>query len=383
MASADLRDELSCSICLNIYTDPVTLPCGHNFCKNCIGNVLGTQERLGVYTCPECRAEFQDRPVLQTNKNMGNIAERFLSTQPEPGDTGICCTYCEDPVPAIKSCLQCETSLCIGHLEKHNRSVKHVIIEPTTHWGYRKCSVHDELLKYYCCEDEACICVSCCLAGDHRGHKVELLNEASEKKKEKLRTNLDKLFPEIEETEKRVQNLQENMKELQRKVTGVTERVIVIFKDIREQLEALERRVLSEISSQADKLSLTLTNLLQQLELKKDEVSLIEHLCNMTDPLIVLREWKTDNTIGGGNRGDHKRQKIDRAMCDVEVDLISETLITGLSGIVNGVKEKMIYGQEANDMLLDIKTAGNDVSVSGDSKSATYSHADQRFLAAS
>uniref|UniRef100_A0A8C5MSU8 Uncharacterized protein n=1 Tax=Leptobrachium leishanense TaxID=445787 RepID=A0A8C5MSU8_9ANUR len=61
MASADLRDELTCSICLNIYTDPVTLPCGHSFCRTCIGDVLDTQEGSGAYKCPECRAESQER----------------------------------------------------------------------------------------------------------------------------------------------------------------------------------------------------------------------------------------------------------------------------------------------------------------------------------
>uniref|UniRef100_A0A8C5PFF8 RING-type domain-containing protein n=1 Tax=Leptobrachium leishanense TaxID=445787 RepID=A0A8C5PFF8_9ANUR len=95
MASADLRDELTCSICLNIYTDPVTLPCGHSFCRTCIGHVLDTQKGSGAYTCPECRAESQERPALVNARKLRNIAENIRSTHPEQEEAGIPCTYCD------------------------------------------------------------------------------------------------------------------------------------------------------------------------------------------------------------------------------------------------------------------------------------------------
>uniref|UniRef100_A0A8C5Q4T1 RING-type domain-containing protein n=1 Tax=Leptobrachium leishanense TaxID=445787 RepID=A0A8C5Q4T1_9ANUR len=144
MASADLRDELTCSICLNIYTDPVTLPCGHSFCRTCIGDVLDTQEGSGAYKCPECRAESQERPALVKNRKLRNIAENIQSTHPEQEEAGI----------------------------------------PSS----------------------------------------------------------------LEEAEKRVQNLEELRRQVQGKAAGVTERLTALIRDIRKQLEALEKRVLSEIS---------------------------------------------------------------------------------------------------------------------------------------
>ncbi|XP_041424142.1 E3 ubiquitin-protein ligase TRIM7-like [Xenopus laevis] len=375
MAAADLRDELSCSICLSIYTDPVSLPCGHNFCRGCIGTTWDTQEGSGPYSCPECRQEFKERPALPRNRTLGNIAERFLSAQPEPGETGIPCTYCDSHVPAVKSCLHCEASVCNKHLRMHSKSAKHVLIEPTMHLGDKKCSVHDEPLKYYCWEESVCVCVSCCLAGEHRGHRVELLSEASEKKKEKVRKVVEKLRPEREETERGAQRLQERRREVAEKAAGETERVTALFRDIREQLEALEKRLLSDISSQKEKLSLTLTDLMEQLEIKKDELSRkirhIEELCNMADPLTVLQERESHGAAD--NEGGRERHDIKvPAVGDLDVDLISETLLTGLAAIVTGVKGR-IYGQEATDLLLDINTAHNRVSVSGDRKSASYS----------
>eukprot|EP00079_Xenopus_tropicalis_P019539 XP_012809303.1 PREDICTED: tripartite motif-containing protein 7-like [Xenopus tropicalis] len=383
MAAADLRDELSCSICLSIYTDPVSLPCGHNFCRGCIGGVLGTQEGSGAYSCPECRAEYQERPALYRNRALGNIAERFRPTETEPGETGIFCTYCLlSPVPAAKSCLLCEASLCDTHLRGHCQSAEHVLTEPTASFMGRKCSVHHKVLEYHCCEGSACICASCCLAGGHRGHRVELLSEASEKKKEKLRKVLEKLSPEREETERGAQRLQERKREVAEAAAGETERVTALFRGIREELEALEKRLLSDISRQKEKLSLTLTELIQQLEIKKDELSRkirhIEELCNMADPLTVLQGREREDTEGADNEGRERGGIKVPAVGDLDVGRISETLLTGLAGIVTGVERRLIPGQEATELVLDINTAGNHVSVSGDGKSASYSHTAQR-----
>ncbi|XP_018123080.1 E3 ubiquitin-protein ligase TRIM8 [Xenopus laevis] len=373
MATVDLRDELSCSICLSIYTDPVSLPCGHNFCQGCIGTTWDTQEGSGAYSCPECRKTFRKRPALHRNRTLGNIAKRFRPTETEPGETGIFCTYCVlSPVPAAKSCLLCEASLCDTHLRVHSKSAEHVLTQPTDSFMERKCFVHHKVLEYYCYKDSVCICVYCCMAEEHRGHRVELLSEASEKKKEKLRKVLEKLRQEREKTDRGNQRLQEGRGEVSEKSASETERVTALFRDIREQLEALEKRLLTDISRQKEELSLQLQGLMEQLEIKKDELSRkirhIEELCNMADPLTVLQERESHRVAdneGGRERADIKVP----AVGDLDVDLISETLLTGLAEIVTGVKEWWIYGQEATDLLLDINTAGNHVSVSGDKKS--------------
>ncbi|KAE8636941.1 hypothetical protein XENTR_v10003211 [Xenopus tropicalis] len=379
MAAADLRDELSCSICLSIYTDPVSLPCGHNFCRGCIGRTWDWQKSIGEKpSCPECRQRFKRKPELTTDWKLRGLA-----------------------------------SLCDTHLRGHCQSAEHVLTEPTASFMGRKCSVHHKVLEYHCCEDSVCICVYCCLAGGHRGHRVELLSEASEKKKEKLRKVLEKLSPEREETERGAQRLQERRREGAEVAAGETERVTALFRGIREELEALEKRLLSDISRQKEELSLTLTELIQQLEIKKDELSReirhIEELCNMADPLTVLQEqWEShgaafcgaegadtegrerEGTEGADNEGRERedtegadtegRERVGikvPAVGDLDVGRISETLLTGLAGIVTGV-EGRIPGQEATELVLDINTAGNRVSVSGDGKSASYSHTDQR-----
>uniref|UniRef100_A0A8C5MVU2 Uncharacterized protein n=1 Tax=Leptobrachium leishanense TaxID=445787 RepID=A0A8C5MVU2_9ANUR len=402
MASADLRDELTCSICLNIYTDPVTLPCGHSFCRTCIGDVLDTQEGSGVYKCPECRAESQERPALVNARKLRNIAENIRSTHPEQEEAGIPCTYCDSPVPAVKTCLHCEASLCDKHLKKHSKSAEHVLTEPTTSLENRKCSVHKKVLEYYCCEDTSCICVSCSLAGEHRGHQVETLNEASEKKKEILRNILQKLTLQREEAEKRVQSLEKLRRQVPGKAAGVTERVTALIRDIRKQLEALEKRVLSEISRQEEQVSLRVSDLIRQLEIKKEELSRkmgdIEELCDMTDPVTVLQGRESDRDDNCDTEEDTETRDIKvHVSGDLDVGLISVTLHSGLAGIVTGITRRrrvpeasnmlldvntasdmLLDVNTASDMLLDVNTAGHYVSVSEDLKTVSWSEINQR-----
>uniref|UniRef100_A0A8C5PXN9 Uncharacterized protein n=1 Tax=Leptobrachium leishanense TaxID=445787 RepID=A0A8C5PXN9_9ANUR len=363
MASADLRNELTCSICLNIYTDPVTLPCGHSFCRTCIMDVLDTQEGSGAYTCPECRAEYQERPALVNVRKLRTIADNIRSTHPEQEEAGIPCTYCiQSLVPAVKTCLHCEASLCENHLRVHSKSAEHVLTEPTASLENRKCSVHKKVLEYYCCEDAACVCVSCSLAGEHRGHQVETLNEASEKKKEKLRNILQKLTSQREEAEKRVQSLEELRRQVQGKAAGVTERVTALIRDIRKQLEALEKRVLSEISRQEEQVSLP-------------------------DPVTVLQGRESDRDNYCDTEEDTERRDIKVHAGDLDVGLISVTLHSGLVGIVTRITRRrrvpeasdmLLDVNTASDMLLDLNTAYNYVSVSEDLKTVSWTEINQR-----
>ncbi|XP_068109013.1 E3 ubiquitin/ISG15 ligase TRIM25-like [Hyperolius riggenbachi] len=226
MASADVTAELRCSICMEIYRDPVTLPCGHNFCRGCITQAWDHQKDLQEYKCPECQKIYRRRPELVRNTTLHNICEAFQATETDQEQTRVFCNYCDFPVPATKSCLQCETSLCDHHLRRHGRSGGHTLLPPTTDLERRKCSVHKKILEYYCTEDSVCVCASCSAIGGHVGHKMLSLDEASEEKKKKLRNDLQTLM-------KRVQSLEEHRREAQQKADGGNKRETALFGDLR------------------------------------------------------------------------------------------------------------------------------------------------------
>ncbi|KAM4691170.1 uncharacterized protein WCC33_016030 [Rhinophrynus dorsalis] len=383
MASADLSEELNCSICKEIFTDPVTLPCGHSYCLDCITRTWEHQHEKEA-SCPECRQRYRIRPELKTNLRLRSIVERFHSTHPELEETRILCTYCvHSPVPAAKSCLLCEASLCDTHLKVHSKSPEHVLTEPTTSWDNRKCPDHKKVLEYYCSEDDACICVSCYLAGEHRGHELQTLKFASEKKKDELEMILEKLTSERNKIENMILILQGHYKVVQEKSSDVTGQVIALIRDIRDQLDVLEKRVLSEVSRQVEQISHSVSDQIQQMEIKKDEmsrkISHIEELHNTTDPLTVLQGLKT----GRAKFCDQDRLKDDvnaTDLGDLDEVLISMTLYNNLADIVTVVKKKEEFKvQWASDILLDVNTAGDHLHISDNLQQASWSQINKNY----
>ncbi|XP_063289991.1 E3 ubiquitin-protein ligase TRIM39-like [Pelobates fuscus] len=368
MASAALNAELTCSICLNIYTNPVTLPCGHNFCSSCLTRFWEDDDRECF--CPECRHKFWTLPELKKNLRLRNIAENFLSSHQNGEDVGIPCTYCIDsPVPAAKTCLCCEASLCENHLKVHIKSAEHVLVEPNIDYGQNKCSIHHKPLEYYCSDDATLICVYC-VAADHRSHLVKLRDEASEK--EQLRYFLKKLTSKKEETEIKIRSLHEYRRGIHEKTRGVAKEVTAMIMDIREQLEALEKRVHTEISRQEEQVSLRVSDLIRQLEIKKEDLSRemghIEELCNMMDPVI--------NRAGFFDTEKHSEEDISidniaRVAGDLDLRLISVTLNERFSHIVTDLKRRSTL-LEATELFLDEETVSVDVELSADKKTATW-----------
>ncbi|XP_077327266.1 E3 ubiquitin/ISG15 ligase TRIM25-like [Lithobates pipiens] len=376
MAFTDLLAELECSVCLNIYTDPVMLRCGHNFCRFCMDRVLDKQES-GGYFCPVCRKRFKRRPALHRNITLSNIVDNFLSAQPDQEESGVFCSHCVDsPVPAVRSCLHCEVSLCDKHLRVHKKSPEHVLCDPTLSMESRKCSVHKKILEYYCTEDKTCICVYCCVIGGHKGHKMESLDEASEKKKATLRNVLQKLLTKREEMEERVQSLQEHRRKVEEEEeeeeeAGDIERVTALFRDLRKHLEDLEERVLRDISRHAEQVSI----FIRDLEIKKEELSKklrhIEELCNVTDPLTVLQESDTGDLCDTEDGDNEDRERHVELLHDGGGLDVAGVLHTGLSDIITEVNV-YFYIQGVIDVLLDINTSHNTLHLSDDRKTVSW-----------
>ncbi|XP_073526697.1 E3 ubiquitin/ISG15 ligase TRIM25-like [Phyllobates terribilis] len=387
MASFGLSEELSCSICLDIYTNPVMLTCGHNFCEVCISIVWIRQKVSGIYSCPECRAEFKTRPMLQKNLKLCNIVEHYRSTQENPAKTKIFCTYCAPSLaPANKTCLRCEASFCELHLKNHSKSTSHTLIEPCKPPEDRKCPVHNELIKYFCVRDSSLLCTSCTMDWKHKDHETELLNEASEKEKTRLKEFIPQLSSKTDAAEKKFWSLEKDRNDFHQKSVGLKGRVTSLFGDIRTELNELENKVLAEITKQEICISASYSEAIQKLDKQIQDMYRkkrhIEEVCKITDPLMFLKH--------GAIKTDFEQESPFYAK-NLNVELISVTLMRALCKlsdvILEGKKQFEFNLGDSTDLILNVNTANNYIALSPDLKKATDTdqeksrpHRPERFI---
>uniref|UniRef100_A0A672NDP2 E3 ubiquitin-protein ligase TRIM39-like n=1 Tax=Sinocyclocheilus grahami TaxID=75366 RepID=A0A672NDP2_SINGR len=91
-SSGPLNEELQCSICLDVFTDPVTTPCGHNFCRTCLNKCwTNTQIRF----CPLCKETFSRRPDLKINTTLREVVQHFKEKL-NLGISEVFCDICDE-----------------------------------------------------------------------------------------------------------------------------------------------------------------------------------------------------------------------------------------------------------------------------------------------
>ncbi|KAF4092041.1 hypothetical protein AMELA_G00016490 [Ameiurus melas] len=74
-------DQFRCPVCLDLLKDPVTIPCGHNYCMVCINGFWDQKDQKGVYSCPQCRDTVTPRPVLRRNNMLAEVVEKLKKAE--------------------------------------------------------------------------------------------------------------------------------------------------------------------------------------------------------------------------------------------------------------------------------------------------------------
>lgn len=69
-----------CSLCRDIFTNPVTIPCGHSFCLSCLSHYWSRHQSR---YCPHCKRVFTDRPDLSINRILADVSDNYRKNRPE------------------------------------------------------------------------------------------------------------------------------------------------------------------------------------------------------------------------------------------------------------------------------------------------------------
>ncbi|XP_030055649.1 E3 ubiquitin-protein ligase TRIM39-like isoform X3 [Microcaecilia unicolor] len=212
-----LRDEASCSICLDYFTDPVMTDCGHNFCRSCI--TQSWEERDTDFPCPQCRKRSRQRN-LRPNRQLANvteIAKKLSETSVRPKEENLC-------------------------------------------------EEHEEKLKLFCEEDQKIICLICRESRDHRSHTVSPIEEAVQEYKEKLKMHLKPVKKNLEDLEKFKSTEEKKAEKLRSDTERKRQIVESEFEELHQFLNKKKQILLSRLEEEEKKILQIITENVTQLE---------------------------------------------------------------------------------------------------------------------
>ncbi|XP_036907307.1 E3 ubiquitin-protein ligase TRIM38 [Sturnira hondurensis] len=187
-SSKKMREEATCSICLNLMAEPVSISCGHSYCQACILRFLDKQPRLPKESpCPQCRAPFQ-RFSLRPNKQLGGL---------------------------------------IAALREMDYDMS--------------CEEHAERLQLFCEEEGQLICWRCERGPRHQGHSTALVEDVCPGYKEKLQKAVTKLRQLEEECMNQKTFMGKQITEWNAKISVKRQKIQSDFKNLHSFLEEEEK----------------------------------------------------------------------------------------------------------------------------------------------
>ncbi|XP_053195828.1 tripartite motif-containing protein 16-like [Scomber japonicus] len=288
------RESFSCSICLDLLKDPVTIPCGHSYCMSCIKGFWDGEDQRKIYSCPQCRQTFTPRPVLVKSTMLAALVEQLKKTglQATPADhcyagpEDVACDVCTGrKMKAFKSCLVCLITYCEKHLQLHYESAfkKHKLVEPSKKLQENICSRHDEVMKMFCRTDQQSICYLCSV-DEHKGHDtVSAAAERTERQRE-LEVSRLNIQQRIQDREKDVKLLQQEVEAVSRSADKAVENSEKIFtqlicllqersSDVKQQIRSQQETEVSGVKELQEKMQQEIT----ELKRKDAELKQLSH----------------------------------------------------------------------------------------------------------
>ncbi|XP_072543590.1 E3 ubiquitin-protein ligase TRIM21-like isoform X2 [Salminus brasiliensis] len=374
-------DQFQCCICLDMFTDPVSTPCGHNFCKTCLTQYWNNTQHCH---CPLCKEEFTKRPELKINTTLREIADHFKKKS-VPDKPEVLCDVCTgQKLKAFKSCLNCGATFCKTHLELHTVGTlrNHKLIDPVENVGDYICQKHERPLELFCRDDQTCVC-QFCTEGEHKNHNTVPIEEENEQ----IRTQLGETQADVQ---KMIQDRLKKIKEIkhsvelrkrntEKEITDSVEVFTVLIRSIeRSQAELL--KVMEERQKTAERQAEDLIKELEQeiTELKRRDTEL-EQLSHTEDHLHLLQTYPslcsplhtknwTDMSIDPHLSVEPVKKKLSQLQKSLN-EKLTEWLNNAAHILVSTELKKI--QQHAVDVTLDPDTAHPNLILSANGKQVT------------
>ncbi|XP_060730869.1 E3 ubiquitin-protein ligase TRIM39-like [Tachysurus vachellii] len=377
------EDQLLCSICLDVFTDPVTTPCGHNFCKSCLTQCWNKSQHCH---CPLCKEKFTKRPELKINTTLREVADHFKKKSGSDKPEVLCDACSGEKLKALKSCLDCGASLCKTHLEFHNnmpKHKKHKLINPVEILEDYICQKHERALELFCRDDQTYVC-QFCTEGDHKNHNTVPIEEESRERKTQLVKTHTVVQQMIQDRLKKIKEIKHSAEQRKRSTEKEKADSVEVFTALIRSIERSQAELLEVMEEKQKAAETQAEGLIKELEqeisvLKRRDTEL-EQLSHTEEHLHLLQIYSsmcspphtkncTEISINTDVSGDTVRtalsqlqQTLNEKLTKTLHDKLKETVSTELKRIQ----------QYAVEVTLDPDTAHPYLILSDDGKQVTH-----------
>ncbi|XP_007552032.1 tripartite motif-containing protein 16-like [Poecilia formosa] len=289
------EEDVYCEICFDLLKYPVTIPCGHNFCINCIKAHWDEEEETGTNSCPQCWKTFNPSGASEKTTALPSLVEQLkkISLQAAPDDScyaglqDVACFFCcGRKLKAISFCFICQAFYCSRHVHPHFDDPplkKHKMVKASKMVQNNICSRHDEVIDVFCRTDQKFIC-SLCLEKVHQGHDtVSAAAERAERQRE-LEERRGNIQQRIQDREKDVKLLQQEVEAINHSADKTVEDSEKIFtelirllqkrsSDVKQQIRSQQETEVSRVKDVQEKLEQEIT----ELKRKDAELEQLSH----------------------------------------------------------------------------------------------------------
>ena len=296
----NLREEVSCSVCSDLFTDPKHLSCLHSFCLKCLQQWYETCGGGEAIKCPKCQTFSRvpasgDLKDLPTSFYLNGLID-VLAIK-ECKKTQVKCGNCDKKRSEVSYCFQCCIFYCDQCVAAHNilrRNREHRVlaIKDFQDEDYEDvlkrpvfCSRQDhqeEELKYYCKECETTLCQTC-FALDHGGHALKLIKEEAESKKLEVKSVIERQRHNLEAKKNVLTQLDEDYAKMIQQ-NEIVKRDAQRFADnLIKSIQAKLQNIITSVENQTKKSLESLTAKRGEIE---RQISVLESSLNEADKLL-------------------------------------------------------------------------------------------------
>lgn len=388
------EENLLCSICLEVFTKPVTIPCGHNFCHDCITNHWETSNTS--LKCPLCKEQYAVKPMLRVNSVLAEMATdvkahsqeraRRLVQPEQAGEGRVLCDLCTgEKCTAVKSCLVCLGSYCTKHLERHKMIPalnKHKLIPAVANPETRLCKSHGGHLELFCTGCKIFMCQSC-KENDNKTHKIVKLEEEAESIAHQLEEQKNDLDRTILRHQTKIDQLHQSVQGSRDKAGRALMHSRTMMSAVADLIKRSQDELAEVINAKQQKIEDEAADLIEMLENEivhmKKSYSQLGQISVSNDPFVFLENFLSFTFC--------QEHVVDRSdlMLKIENFMIEPTLV----GLAKNVSKEIRMlcdpnfkgiQQHAVDLHLDPDTANPALLISEDGKQVRLGSKKQNVL---